>query len=438
MNAQLQARVDKLEQDLHSMKKLLKSDTDTSTALNTELPTCESLMKKPNSPVADGSFLTRSTTPVTWTLRADGSRELQLPVTCRLKRYTSADARQCFSNRHLSFLGDSITRYQYLSLVHLIDKGQYPPRFGRPDRREHPCKHIDELGHPTCSPWEEPNVCMEGDWQDKWSPFGMQLELRNDIWQFFHMSLGGGYDGGVFGGRFQCTCARREGQRMNWTDPIENALYVSEEFEGGGRVKMSYIKEIGWGDHPAPVRGWNFTDCAYTGTCRTSRNDSEALFKRFLAGDVDWEDPLYKALNGSLRQVLPPVDIAIYNRFMWGVLDKDLADTIMPLLHDFVGEGRCLYRTATATPVYPTDQLQEIKTMKEPTFNAGCGLMDFTHLTKEFGMLWYAHPAPRKQENGTISNAREWGDVFWDGVHYTPWVYEELNNIMLNVLCNAV
>jgi hypothetical protein len=232
---------------------------------------------------------------------------------------------------------------------------------------------------------------------------------------------------------------------MNGTDPIENALYVSEEWKGGGgggggggRVKMSYIKEIGWGDHPAPLRGWNFTNCAYTGTCRTTKKDSEALFERFLAGDVDWEDPLYRALNGSLRQVLPPVDIVIYNRFMWGVLDKDLANTIMPLLHDFVGEGRCMYRTATTTPFYSQELLEEINIMKEPTLNAGCGLMDFAHLTKEFGMLWYTHPPPRKQENGTISNSREWGDAFWDSVHYTPWVYEELNNIMLNVLCNVV
>jgi hypothetical protein len=31
----------------------------------------------------------------------------------------------------------------------------------------------------------------------------------------------------------------------------------------------------------------------------------------------------------------------------------------------------------------------------------------------------------------------EYTNVFWDSVHYQPWVYEELNNVMLNVLCNA-
>jgi phospholipase/lecithinase/hemolysin len=28
--------------------------------------------------------------------------------------------------------------------------------------------------------------------------------------------------------------------------------------------------------------------------------------------------------------------------------------------------------------------------------------------------------------------------VFWDSVHYTPWVYEALNNVLLNVLCNHI
>jgi hypothetical protein len=90
------------------------------------LPTCESLMKSPNSPVSDGAFLTRETTPNIWTLRADGSRELTLPLTCRLKRYTSSEARQCLSNKHLAFIGDSLTRYQYLSLAYFLERGQYP------------------------------------------------------------------------------------------------------------------------------------------------------------------------------------------------------------------------------------------------------------------------------------------------------------------------
>lgn len=31
----------------------------------------------------------------------------------------------------------------------------------------------------------------------------------------------------------------------------------------------------------------------------------------------------------------------------------------------------------------------------------------------------------------------EYNSIFWDSVHYMPWVYEELNNLLLNMLCNT-
>jgi hypothetical protein len=425
MSSQHQARIAKLEQDVYKIKQLLlQTSAGTSSPLK-QLPTCESLMKRPGTSFADGTFLTRSTTPNAWTIRADGSRQLELPFTCHLKRYASSEAKQCLSNRHMSFIGDSITRYQFLSLVHFVELGQYPPRFGRSED----CKHIDEQGNLTCSPWDEPNVCMEQNW----------VAQEGDPWQHFHTALGGSLDGAVFRGRLQCACARRKPPQINGTKPIENALYVSEEFDTGSRVKISYISEIGWGVDPTPVHGWNFTDCAFEGKCRTTKDDSEMLFQRAVDGDFDWNEPLYEALNGTLRSILPPVDIAIYNRGLWGILGKERAQVTMPVLREFVGEGRCFYRTITAAPCYYDRNLpnREMMTMKEATFKAGCGMLDFAHLTKEFNLLGYHRDGPPKQDHGTIWNYREWEDIYWDNAHFNPWVYEELNNVLLNVLCNG-
>ena len=73
--SQLQARVDKLEKGLINANQLLqqtKSNTSNrSSSLHKELPTGESLMKRPDSPVADGTFLSRPTRPNTWTERMD-------------------------------------------------------------------------------------------------------------------------------------------------------------------------------------------------------------------------------------------------------------------------------------------------------------------------------------------------------------------------------
>ena len=108
-----------------------------------------------------------------------------------------------------------------------------PARFGM----SLPCTHLDENGQPTCS--VVPNVCMEGDF----------ATISEDPWKVFHSALGGGTDGGIFHGRFQCGCAR--GQNMSaLTELTENALYVSDT-----GVKMSYVGELGWGGSPNPIRG---------------------------------------------------------------------------------------------------------------------------------------------------------------------------------------
>ena len=322
----LRAQVKRLEDAIAGT-----STSTTPTKTIQTLPTCRSLMNAPNSPVADGSFLTnRDSTPNVWTLRADGSRQLSLPFTCHLHRYTASEARQCLSKKHVSFIGDSLTRYQFISLAYFIEKGKYPPRFGK----EKNCTHFNEQGEATCSPSAEPNVCMEGDWKN---------------FQTYHRDLGGGIDGGTFNGRFQCLCARKEDDQV--ADPayvpVENFLYVSDDagVPDGGKVILSFISERGWGSNPYPVRGWNFTDCAFKGTCRMTEEDNEHLIGRQRAEDFDWSAPLYQALNessptSSLQHVFPNVDIVMYNRGLWGMLNKDQADIIMPLLHHFAGGQR--------------------------------------------------------------------------------------------------
>jgi len=422
----LRAQVKRLEDAIAGT-----STSTTPTKTIQTLPTCRSLMNAPNSPVADGSFLTnRDSTPNVWTLRADGSRQLNLPFTCQLHRYTASEARQCLAKRHVSFIGDSLTRYQFISLAYFIEKGKYPPRFGK----EKNCTHFNEQGEATCSPSAEPNACMEGDWKD---------------FQVYHRDLGGGIDGGTFNGRFQCLCARKEDDQV--ADPayvpVENFLYVSDDVGAseGGKVILSFISELGWGSKPNPVRGWNFTDCAYKGTCRMTEKDNEHLIGRQRAKDFDWSAPLYQALNensstSSLHHILPDVDIVMYNRGLRGMLTEDQVDTIMPLLHHFAGgeRGRCFFKTTTASPDSKRGfRDEEMKTVRDATIQSGCGIFDASHLTKAFYGLRQMHPQPPKQENGKLWNYREWSSVFWDANHFTPWVYEELNNMFLNVLCNA-
>ena len=52
------------------------------------------------------------------------------PETCRIRRLSAEAARSCLSGKHIAFIGDSVTRYEYLSLVHFLSKKQYMERYG--------------------------------------------------------------------------------------------------------------------------------------------------------------------------------------------------------------------------------------------------------------------------------------------------------------------
>jgi hypothetical protein len=265
------------------------------------LPQCDELMSRPNSYFADGGFLSRRTTPHAWTPRADDSMQLDLTAICTLKRYTRDEARQCFADKHVTFVGDSLTRYQFISFVYFMERGNYPPRFPR----ETPCPHVDENGIPACSPPDQPNVCMEGDWKS----------LEGNPWSHFFSAIGGGevHGTGIFNGRLQCRCTRQ--------DPVivDNELYVSEPDVHGNRTTLSYFKELGWDGRITNISGFDFTDCIRTGSCRNSMEDINETIKRAAANDYDFNQPFPDAIDpatGVLRKHFPTVDYAFYNRFV--------------------------------------------------------------------------------------------------------------------------
>ena len=47
---------------------------------------------------------------------------------CALLPPLHSAALRCLDGKPITFLGTSVTRYQYLSFVHFIDRGEFPPR----------------------------------------------------------------------------------------------------------------------------------------------------------------------------------------------------------------------------------------------------------------------------------------------------------------------
>ena len=131
-------------------------------------------------------------------------------------------------------------------------------------------------------------------------------------------------------------------------------------------------------------------------------------------------------------------DYAVYNRGLWGRLPTDKAEVVMGALYDLTGgkekrEGRCFYRSTTSCERTTKNDLGswEHDKVRPVAYAEKCEYLDYNHVTEAFGHFVFRVPKPDR------NLAFERSSVFWDAVHYQPWVYEELNNLLLNVLCNA-
>jgi hypothetical protein len=353
---------------------------------------------------------------VHWAPRADGSRQLELRDVCRLKRYTSTEANRCLAGKHLSMIGDSLTRYLHLSLAFLLERGTFPPRFRRPPAPQQPCRHVDEAGRPTCSSYDDatPNICVEFEWGS---------------WDEYYGSLGGGgpaingSTGGILNGRMECRSHRPSGQG----ETNDNTLYVN----GGSRATLSFAFEVGWGDVPKPLRGYYFSNCSSEGSCRRTFQDAATIANRTRHSDYDGEQTFPEAIapNGTLRTVLPtPPDYAIYNRGVWGLLPEARARRIMPLLKDWVSRGggdgdsgpgdgsgnrgRCFFRSTTANyqSLSHGHLRNEHLKVRPHAHRAGCSYLDYAHLTEPFAALdWdehLHHPASTERKSVFVDAVR--------------------------------
>jgi hypothetical protein len=167
--------------------------------------------------------------------------------------------------------------------------------------------------------------------------------------------------------------------------------------------------------------------------------------------------------------LLPKPDVAIYSRGLWGLLNESRARQIMPSLFDWVSgksTGRCFFRSSTANyrSLHPNHDYfrYEFQHVRPHVFLAGCSYIDYAYLTETFAGLSWGEQAKSKRATerksifvDTVRTIRIAGGVLLRHtfqvhllmslihtsrsfqVHFMPWVYEELNQVLLNVLCNA-
>ena len=109
--------------------------TDTTLKVTKDTDPCEPWTDEPQSlPTCTLSSVSKhENDPLSWALkgkwvqREDGSCEFRMPF-CRLERFNITSAKELLRGHHVWWVGDSLTRYQYLSLASFIHAGEWLPR----------------------------------------------------------------------------------------------------------------------------------------------------------------------------------------------------------------------------------------------------------------------------------------------------------------------
>ena len=418
-------------------------------------PLCTDLKKYPN--MQNGAFITRD--PGHWRYRMDGSREYTVD-TCRLKRFTSEEAKSCLAGHHVVFIGDSVTRYQFLSLVYFIEHGRWPYRFDIPETNRtqvRKCLHIDRFGKETCQPWGAVgNVASEKGWGHV---HGHEPE---ESWKKMHIFIGGS----GFNGRLECQCVRDEVEtstedmfyeRGGIVNPVKSPNFIDNPTISENRIprdpdiaKISFLNDLSL----VPMHAWRRSHCSRTSSCNLTESDWYDL--RSKARNMTWDYNQFATnrnfASDFLQKVVPDVDIALFNRGLWAGWPMDIKEStsVFQSLYQLAtiqNAGTCYWKGTTPSraggmsefDLYPHTFARREAEVRHNAYVEGCGVYDVSHVTQQFAsMHWEGDVGRRSIFPDKIPNdygEREHKNVYMDASHFEPWVSEELNQVLLNVLC---
>lgn len=169
-----------------------------------------------------------------WVMQQDMSYKFEMS-SCRVKHFSHSHAKQCLKGHHLLFMGDSLSRYFYLSLAQLLATKRWGQRFSR-------------SSHPNVGQ----SMLVEHDFKDK-----------NRSWSLFYE-----YSNGILNAdrenRELCDCFREDNLPFyNNSGPHQQQSCFENRFyrhsPGGDLddverdIRLSYIQWYG----PMPMRGYS-------------------------------------------------------------------------------------------------------------------------------------------------------------------------------------
>lgn len=337
-----------------------------------------------------------SSTSITWSFDSVGRGSL-LAHGCDMPIQLS-QAKRCLASRHILMIGDSITRYQYLNLVHWLYTGLW----------ESPGKKRNEVEHD----W------VENDWFGGWQSYYHGTNAR-------------------LGGNEICDCFRgNPGQPYTQEVKLENRYYEDKD----SQIRISFLLFCGSNYPFYATEPWNAGNwCRSERTADIKHDDAQAGCQHQqvshrtcaplpcepgkCASPHEYSDTFEGILNISSQ--LGPIDSVVMASGYWQHMDT--AENRLALV-DFLsrlqavsGSPQIFWKTTAAySASAPWPQPREPGIVADAPM-LGWRVSDAWHITKDIPAL--------VQQRGI--------QAYWDHLHFLPWVYQGLNEMLLADLCQA-
>lgn len=288
----------------------------------------------------------------------DGGELFFEPYECSLRRLTASEARQCLSNKTLTFVGDSISRYQYLSLAHFLVHGRFIQRYS------------DDNGTSLTNEHTWPS------WPEFYSKGSQQLHVNSS----------------TVTSTESCDCYRVP------NEPIREFRTLIIHSGHAQRIRIEYQQAFG-------------QDGAKTSLVE----DTLRGMRESIANNTDVQMHYIMANMGAWVQVgqFEPSNLTLFMSIHQQVFN---APNI--LLHRSQQRLQLIWKTTT----HRDDEASYAQSGRGWMYSLD-GLARFWrwHILDAFSMT-------QRMSNLGIAS-------MWDRLHFEPFVYDQLNDVLLNGIC---
>ena len=322
----------------------------------------------------------------TWYIPSDDNTLYYDLYSCRLRRPTVSQVKKCLSNQSLYFVGDSITRYQYMSLIYYMSNGVWPEDYG--------------------SLYNTPNPLIETEWAD-WNTY-------------FNASQT------MFNGKEIC-----HGYRIpnNTNSHHERRHYIDSfnQHDVGTNIASNniHIRMVTSGTQIGMQR--HLYDILDERNPSSNRSDSTYLYNADILNPIACVNASIPDTTCSRYSAVTPTTVLIVNFGLWNYVDatdkikmrKYIFDTIKSYNnHRTIIPFRALYKTTTPVSYGGDDIVADMyHTAKQLVHN-------------EYSSQWELFDIYRIVNHTYVRRS------YFDTFHYLPFIHRELNIYLLNTLCD--